>query len=89
MKTAVFGHDSGGDGPTAACGAPSLTFTPPAALAPGHPRRAAATAGASGANSARPHPRRTSRMQNVGCNPPIIYPIKGIDSLILENVGSC
>lgn len=66
MKTAVFGHDSDGDGPGASCcGAPSLTFTPPASLAPNHQRRAGAIISASGANSARPHSRRTSRMQNV------------------------
>ncbi|XGW14604.1 hypothetical protein V3C99_000691 [Haemonchus contortus] len=57
MKTAVFGRDSG-EGPSA-CGAPSLTFTPPATLAPNHQRRPASVV------SARPHSRRTSRMQNV------------------------
>ncbi|EYC17539.1 hypothetical protein Y032_0030g2120 [Ancylostoma ceylanicum] len=58
MKTAVFGRDSG-EGPSA-CGAPSLTFTPPATLAPNHQRRPASSVGG------RPHSRRTSRMQNVG-----------------------
>ncbi|EPB80312.1 hypothetical protein ANCCEY_00569 [Ancylostoma ceylanicum] len=59
MKTAVFGRDSG-EGPSA-CGAPSLTFTPPATLAPNHQRRPASSVGG------RPHSRRTSRMQNVFC----------------------
>ncbi|KJH43958.1 hypothetical protein DICVIV_10024 [Dictyocaulus viviparus] len=76
MKTAVFGHDSGGDGPTASCcGAPSLTFTPPAslALAPNHQRRTGGgTLSATGAGTARPHSRRTSRMQNVGCKSDMI-----------------
>uniref|UniRef100_A0A1I7WIV1 Cyclic nucleotide-binding domain-containing protein n=1 Tax=Heterorhabditis bacteriophora TaxID=37862 RepID=A0A1I7WIV1_HETBA len=56
MKTAVFGRDSvEGASP---CGAPpSLTFTPPATLAPhqNHQRRS---------GPGRPHSRRTSRMQN-------------------------
>ena len=56
MKTAVFGRDS--EGPSPCGGPPSLTFTPPAALAPPPRSRSVAAGG-------RPHSRRASRMQNV------------------------
>ncbi|CAD5213759.1 unnamed protein product [Bursaphelenchus okinawaensis] len=67
MKTAVFGgaSDGGANDPQHSI-APSLTFTPPAALSAGnslHPRRSAASGGLPG--SARQN-RRTSRIQNVG-----------------------
>ncbi|CAD6187663.1 unnamed protein product [Caenorhabditis auriculariae] len=73
MKTAVFGRDSGAE-PGSPCGAPpSLTFTPPATLAPplhhnrGNRSATGSVAGATGGqrNSGSGTSRRTSRMHNV------------------------